>query len=557
MAELARRLLLVPGIVAALLLAGCVGIPSSGSVQVGGVIDDDEVLPDFEVQPDGPSPGSDPPTLLADFMQAVRSPAGNYAIAQQFLTPEFAADWDPNAQTTIRRGPAEIVPGVGTDLEYVFESSAWVDDRGRYTETPTSQQSLGYSFAQVDGEWRISAAPDGIVLTDNSFDVVFRSESLYFFDAGYTYLVPDVRWVPVRTTTNERTVRLLLSGPEEWLAQSVVSEFPEGTSLEPEGVVVSGTSATVYLSVDAAQADELQLSRMRQQLAATLGVASVLISIGGGVPTSGPASAAIANPSVDGSVLIGTGDAFGYPGAEGITSIAVLSQRLVNAGANAATVFGQRIAAFRAEGGVYGTASTGDAVPLLDERPNLVRPALDPYGFVWSVPSTSAAAIAVFALDGSGGVIPNGLAPDARVVSVAVSRDGARLLLTMVSAVGAPELVVAGIIRGEDNVPVGLGSSLQLLLTTTPVDAAWVDDTNIVVLTGSGEATSAVAYQVGGASRSLGSVPGAVQVTGGNQGADGIRVLDAEGQVLQLRGRNWQSTGDTAEFLGVQQGRDR
>ncbi len=517
-----RRWLLLPALLVIAVLAGCVGIPTSGSVQVGGLINDEDAT-DLEVLPDGPTPGSDPTTLLADFMQAVRSPASNFAIAQEFMTTELAAAWDPNAQTTIRRGPSEIALGSGTDLEYVFTSTAFVDERGRYTETPPSQQRLTYAFAQEDGEWRISAAPAGIVLTENSFDVVFRAETLYFFDPDYNYLVPDLRWVPVRATANDRVVRLLLEGPAEWLAQSVVSEFPDGTTLETDGVEVSSNSATIHLSVEAAQASELQLTRMREQLAATLGITTIVLSIGGGVGTSGATATATVNPQVDGSVLIGTGDGFGYSdGDGGVVPIPTLSSRIVTAGADAATIFAQRIAAFRADGIVYVTSTSTDTVPV-DDRPGLLPPALDPYGFVWTVPSTSAAGIAVHGLDGAGGPVLNGLAADTRVVSMDVSRDGTRLLLSMVNGIGQPELLVAGIIRGEDNVPVSVGSSLPLLLTANPVDAAWVDDSRVVVLTGADDATTAIEFQVGGPSTSLGSVPGAVQVVGGNGGGEGIR----------------------------------
>ncbi len=282
-----------------------------------------------------------------------------------------------------------------------------------------------------------------------------------------------------------------------------------------------------------------------------------MLSIGGGVGQAGSASTAILDPQVDGTVLLGGPEGLGYPGADGLVPLADLSDRIVGVGADAVTVFGQRMAAFRAAGTVFATTTSSDAVVPIDDRNGLLAPSLDPYGFVWTVPSASAAGIAVHDLQGNPVQLANGLAPDSRVVSMDVSRDGARLLLTMVNGVGAPEVAVYGIIRGEDNVPVGVGSSFAFVATGTPIDAAWVDDANVVVLMSSTDGTIAVAYQVGGPSAVLGSVPNAVQVVGGNQGRDGVRVLDATGAVLQLRGRNWQATGFTAQYLGVQQGRER
>ena len=59
---------------------------------------------------------------------------------------------------------------------------------------------LTYSFVQENGEWRISGGPDGIVLSQSSFSVVFTERALYFFDPTYTYLIPDVRWFASRAT---------------------------------------------------------------------------------------------------------------------------------------------------------------------------------------------------------------------------------------------------------------------------------------------------------------------------------------------------------------------
>ena len=57
-----------------------------------------------------------------------------------------------------------------------------------------------------------------------------------------------------------------------------------------------------------------------------------------------------------------------------------------------------------------------------------------------------------------------------------------------------------------------------------------------------------------GAMRALVQVPDAVAITGGNGGADGIRVLAANGIIWQPRGSGgWVSTGLTATFLGTRQ----
>ena len=245
-------------VVVALALTGCVGIPTSGSVQTGPLMDD-QLDPEFSVLPSGPVPGSSQEEILEDFMFALSGPQNDYATARQFLTNSLAVDWNPDASAIIRTGIPSTTPGpVANTLSYTVTSRAQVDEDGLYRETEVASQTLDFSFEQQDGEWRISAAPDGIVLSQPSFNVVFVERALYFFDPSYGYLVPDVRWFPSRSTVPVRIVSALLAGPASWLQQGVVlSAFPTATTLETARIE-SGT-ATVELSdealvVDAARA---------------------------------------------------------------------------------------------------------------------------------------------------------------------------------------------------------------------------------------------------------------------------------------------------------------
>ena len=60
-------------VAAALLLTGCVGIPTSGGVATGPIIDD-QSAPELIVLPSGPRAGALPEEILDDFMLAVRGP---------------------------------------------------------------------------------------------------------------------------------------------------------------------------------------------------------------------------------------------------------------------------------------------------------------------------------------------------------------------------------------------------------------------------------------------------------------------------------------------------
>jgi len=168
--------------VALVALAGCGGIPSGGPVQSGQFIDEAE---DIKVgyAPGGPQAGDDQRAILQGFINAATNPADNYAVAKQFLSESSKDEWNPDALTQIRTDAGVPRADSETAGSYTLTSSAYVNDKGQYVEDeePTSQ-ILQFGFEQDhNGEWRISSAPPGIVLSQASFDSIFDARSLYFF----------------------------------------------------------------------------------------------------------------------------------------------------------------------------------------------------------------------------------------------------------------------------------------------------------------------------------------------------------------------------------------
>lgn len=551
---------LATGIAAAvvLALAGCVGIPTSGGVNDGAVIDD-QVTPDFVVLPKDPVPGSSQEQILTDFMQALSGPQGGYAVAKKYLTSTLATTWDPDAGAIIRSGGYVIEQAGADTFTYSFSSRAIVNNLGQYQEqADAADQTLTFGFAQENGEWRISQAADGIVLSQSAFNVAFRERPLFFFDPSYTYLIPDVRWFPARQSTSTSVVRALLAGPSTWLQQAVVTAFPDATAIG-EPVVDSG-GVTVDLSTEALSASPLARDRMRQQLVASLDVSNIQMTVRG-IELETPDSTgdrALVNPNVDAPVLVGGADgtAFGFDGGSGISQLGSLSTQVIAAGATAATLAAdkQSVAIQGPSGSVLVALAGDSAATLIDDGPGLVAPSVDPFRFVWSARADDASTILTWEVDGQPHPIATGLPSDNAIVSMRLSRDGTRLLLLLSTPVG-PRLVVLGVIR-QQNVPVDLGEPIDLPVGSgTPVDATWVDDRTVATIAsddaGSGLIT---AFEVGGPSTSLGRVQGAVAIAGGNAKTDGLRVLTAAGDIWRPRGsEGWVATGISASFLGTKQ----
>jgi hypothetical protein len=539
-----------------MVLAGCANIPTGGPVAKlpvdSGAVDAATVS-----LPDEPVKGATQQQILQGFIRAGRGPQLNYKVARDFLTDDFSSKWNPNAGVLVSSSPIVTAP-VGTDtLQIQVAVSAEVDATGRYTTYQTPQtKPLQFHFTKTkDGQWRISSAPDGTVLTPNRFASIFHAWNLYFFDPSFQYLVPDQRWFADSRSISTLIVKGLLAGPSDWLSGGVLlSAFPSGTDLTGTPTVSSGritVDLTSQVSAESATGQRRMTQQLTQSLTGLNTVNSAAITVGG-FPLSisdGPV------PDHDETVLPDpVGFEKGVFGSlvEGavrpLSGVGTAIDKLAPTGATLARN-GVDVAAVSAAG-VSLVRGTGAAV-LLDKRPNLVVPSIDPEGFVWSVPSDQPGAIIAF--DTAGKPHPVAFTYDGTVVSMNLSRDGTRVLIALTTSSG-PKLLVAGVIRDKDLVPTSLGPPIYPAIRSGAIlGAAWVDSSSVVALSQDGSSTAVDVFALGGPTQSIGSLDNGVAIVGGN-GAGGIRVIDSSGEVFSPSGSfGWQDTGLHASFLAAQQ----
>ncbi|WP_382307384.1 LpqB family beta-propeller domain-containing protein [Herbiconiux sp. UC225_62] len=539
-------------------LAACSGIPRSGPVQAGDAIGTDDDIDVIFLAAD-PVKGASQQDILNGFILAAKSPQDDYQIARRYLTKSAADSWKPNEGAIVDTGPRPITTVSDTELQMNVTPVAGVNSNGAYTESTSSAPlPLSFGFTQVDGEWRINALADGIVIEDLFFDQVFSSHALYFYDPTFTYLVPDLRWFPTSTAVGTRVVKALLAGPSTWLGDgAVVTAFPDGTSTT--SVVTTGGQTQVELSSNVLQADANDLARMQYQLRTSLSdlasASNVTISVDQNiVPIPGsnvtpPDSA----PRVDSRALVLRDGAFGYVAGASVAPISGISDGVESlqpqSVAYSAT---SETAAVKAGNGQVYAVRGGDAPAVLDQRGGLIDPAVDPFGFVWTVPAAAPTSVTVYGSDDSGVTLPTSWDGASGITSLEISRDGTRAL-AFLSVDGLPKLVVAAVIRNQSGVPQRLGQPVELSTGQgAPVDATWVDQLTVASVTAlpSGE-DRAVAQVLGGRSSSLGAPVGAVSIAGGND-LDGLRVLSNDGGLLQQRGSAWQATTTGISRLAVQ-----
>lgn len=540
-------------------LAGCASIPSSGAVNAGDPREPEQSV-DLEVLPRGPQNGQTQQQILDGFIEAAASPRGNYEIAREYLTPAFAGEWTSDAGTIIDVLADRSFGQLGENAirAQVVPSGNLAPD-GQYLEAAsTAPVQLEYAFEQVDGEWRISGAPEGLLIDETTFRLVYRQYTLAFFDPQYRFVVPDVRWFAGRESAQTSIVRALLEGPAEWLAPGVVSAIPDDVALDPATVPVNDGVAEVSLAgaaFDNLQTVQRMQYQLEQSLAGVRNVSTVRLSLNGSaqqVPDL--ESEPERTPRIDPRPLAYDGETFGWlPGSgDEVAAVPGISEQVVALSPTGAALGpGAGAAAVRAADGVYLVRADEEAVPL-DPRNGLVTPALDD-DVVWSVPADAPDALAWFAVDGSASAqIPVPWSAP-RVQAIELSRDGTRIAALLADG-GRTRVVVASIQRDEEGLPVALGPvALELAGTAgDPLDIAWLDSGTVGVLSASASGARLGLQEIG-APDTAGEAPGgAVQLDGANSQRD-LRVLTSAGDLATRAGVGWQEQDRDLRFLATQQ----
>ncbi|MFT4305646.1 MAG: LpqB family beta-propeller domain-containing protein [Microbacterium sp.] len=544
----------------ALALAGCAGLPTSGSVQAGESATSSEDEPSFDFRPDGPQTDASPEQIVDGFITAASSPEGtsadgSWAIARSFLATDYRADWNPQAS---------VVVDVFADRQYTVADDgtvsvqvtpvATVDDAGTYTPTEGGTITLTYRLAQQeDGQWRIVDAPAGLLMDEDLFASVFHSYEVMYFDPTWTYLVPDVRWFPTVNAVGRIATALVNGTPASWLAASVVTAFPAGVTLTP-AVPVSGGVAQAELSDEALSADDLTLKRMQTQLSASLataGVTSVQMLVDGSAIDA--STVTTASTKVDATRPLVLGDAgFGFLSSGTVTTITGLSDAVVALAPSAIeTAADLQSAAVLAGGSAVRVLADGSTT-VVDSRAGVLAPTIDPSGNIWSVPSGTPSAVQATTTAGTVIAIAGAWSGATAIGAMQVSRDGTRMA-AVVSYGSTTVLAVAGVIRDTDGTPSALGEPVVLAqLPDGGVDVGWLDDASVGVVS-AGTTSMFLDAPVGGAGDTL-SVPVSAVSLAGTNSEDSVRLLGADGSLYMRRSSTWVEVASGVTVLAVQQG---
>ena len=493
-----RILSLITG---ALLLSSCSSIPSAAPIKYGSEINSNTADQFIQVIGRPPVTGMDQEQIVNGFLAALADSRADYLVAKQFLFPETASVWRPNAGITIYES---------TSLDFTFESDVastkiskfgQIDPNGYLDISPNgTQQAIKFTLAKNEiGEWRIKQLADGILLTANDVERGFNGYPVYFLSPNRKTLVADKVLLPQSVTGSATAlVRALLDGQSNNLAFATVNSFPTGTKLTYESVPIDQGVATVDLTEQVLSADQATRAQMCAQIVWTLSslpnVSSVEIKVSGqpfapsGVNENQRTSDWESfNPlQFDGQELVhfvrgGQVFALGLDGAETLIAQTNPSSKVeigqakgaIDGGSIAAvSKDGKQVFLSRGRGGELGLIATGDSI---------TKPTWDQLGSIFFADY----GVGIFEYNSKGQIRAVGFETTnyglvSQVKRIAIAKDGIRAVIVISN--GSTDYLIGGAIAKSPESTRIVGLHLIERNIKTIKDLVWQSPTSIAVL---------------------------------------------------------------------------
>jgi hypothetical protein len=265
--------------------AGCVSLPGGGPVRSYSLTQGSgaQSQPYFQFYPQPPVNGWTPEQVVTGFLTASASFANGQQLAREYLAPGASSKWKPNWSATVFKneptvkGPAYPVTGRQKTATVTVTGSVQATLSGSGSYAVPSAKAPGeptiFHLVKANGQWRISAPPQNLLLTVDLFDNDYQLRNLYFFDPNTRFLVPDPVYVPLQATPvnlMNGLVRDLIKPPQDWLFGATRTAFPVGTTLASDIQLVGGTATVNLGGTIAKPANWVVLQRVSAQLLWTL-----------------------------------------------------------------------------------------------------------------------------------------------------------------------------------------------------------------------------------------------------------------------------------------------
>lgn len=212
------------------LVAGCSTLPQNTDPQVLRSFSGSQSTQEIA----GPIPNQDPDLLIRGFFSAGAYPTQQYEAAKAYLTEGTRSTWNPAASTRILdRIDLNTLPGStnaertiairGTQVGTLLSGGVYQPENAEFEAEITMRRE--------DGEWRIDALPDGILLERNDLRNHYTPHDVYFFDPSGQVLVGDRRWLFNESQSMSTVLMaLLVNGPSPAISPGVVNQLSTDAS---------------------------------------------------------------------------------------------------------------------------------------------------------------------------------------------------------------------------------------------------------------------------------------------------------------------------------------
>ncbi|WP_166971022.1 LpqB family beta-propeller domain-containing protein [Brevibacterium atlanticum] len=555
-----RPAMILASVCACLALVGCSSIPTSSPV---GHIEDDSGDPAANNAriPDGPEPGASVSEIVNGFLAAGAGTGNNFSVARSFLTEAEAQKWSPQESVSVMPNGTDLESlnsDITTDQKTLTMSApvvGLVDASGVYSSTkPGTQSTLEFSLRQENGEWRISSAPNGLLISQTDFQTIFLNYSLEFFTSDYSYLVPDSRWFLRSSSTPTALMNELLSGPAPYLSGAVITAAPDGAKLSDSNVVtIENGVAHVSLGPQSPAPSDREKGLIRQQIASTLqvipSISSIELTIGGQAVSASLQPKTDSSVQVDGPPVVLADDRISRVSGTTVAKVENSPNLEKAKASDPAVSLDDSLYVYLQNNGKELMRLKSDAVdstPILKGK-KLVRPSIDRFNTTWTGEAENKGELKAVGRDGQVFTVAADFLSGRQLVDVEVSRDGTRVALLSrhkgepdrVDVVGVPRDKAGNPSDAFAETPITVGANFDEVK-----DVSWAGSTSLVALAAE-EGEKAQPFRIGvtGPSAQLGEVSDGSRIAGGADGRS-ILVTSSDGALYSYNSNAWQRLVD-------------
>ena len=207
----------------ALLLAvtGCSTVPSSSATVQ---ITDAPSRPSESVgiEPLPPERGATPEEIVRGFIEAAASARQGHPVAKEHLTPAAAKSWSDEGGITLLSPDFATVATAPGSVTLTANPVGTVDQRGVFSVGGAGVFTRQFNLEKVNGEWRISDPPNGLIILEPDFERVYDERDVFFLDPTGQRVVPDPRLLIKGNAQPTALVQRILDGPSRIRCTSAV-----------------------------------------------------------------------------------------------------------------------------------------------------------------------------------------------------------------------------------------------------------------------------------------------------------------------------------------------